>query len=251
MGRKAKYFGKDEEQMIIEFNKAYDFSVKRKIFEKYLKDAFYRMIESILNRYRLYDNTKTYQNMLDDCMGYVYERIEKFDNTRRKCTENCTKKFIYDVDICPYCKAPTRGFKAYSFFGTIIKRYFISERTKNKVSRMDSIETNDNTTEEYIELNTHVIQDEEEDYEKNEFFLFLNNYLKRNKSSICVTDEDNKLFDSFIIILQRPADVSFYNKKYIYILLKELTGISEQLKINTFINNLTEYYIKAKKEYWG
>jgi len=254
MGRKpspTNYFGKEQEQAVVDFNEEYRQDEKIKIFNERLKDPLLKMIESILNRYRLYDNTKQYQNMIDDCLSYVYEKIEKYDSVRRRCSSNCTKEFIYD-ERCPYCGSKTRGLKAYSFFGTITKRYLIAERNKGRNTKMEFIEPNDNTFEERDDLNMHIIYYEEDKLESKEFLVFLNNYLKINRNEICGNNVDyNNIFESILIILSDPSDVNFYNMKYIYLLVGELTGITDQSIITGFFNIIKEHYLKAKKDYWG
>jgi hypothetical protein len=251
MGRKPNnYFGAEEEQAINDFNAEYDNDKKNIIFNTKLQAPFLKMIESILNRYKLYDNSKQYQNMINDCFSYVYEKIEKYDSTRRRCTAGCTKEPIY-VDYCPYCGSPTRGLKAYSFFGTIIKRYLITERNKGKNTKFEFIEPNDNTFEERDDLNVHIMYEEDKSMEEKEFFRFLNNYFKMRKDEICQNNEQYKsIFEALMIIMKDPTDVNFYNKKYVYLLIKELTGIEEQSIVTEFFNIVVEYYLKAKKEYW-
>ena len=72
---------------------------KDKIFNKWLKPAFTKMIESIIRRYNLYPPDENFQETFDDTISFLMTKIENFN-----------------VDS---------GYKAYSYCGTICKNYLI------------------------------------------------------------------------------------------------------------------------------
>lgn len=252
MPRKNKYFGIEEEEAIISFKNSNSHSEKIWIFNEILKDPFLKMIESILNKYKLYDARKEYRNMIDDCLSFVYERIDKYDETRLKC-KKCKEEV--KTEICPHCGGKAVRYKAYSFFGTIIKRYLISERNKGMDNTKDSIEPNDNIFEERDDLNSYILSDEIENYEMKEFFEYLKYYFNDIKHILCSSSSNMKLYEqmhtSFMILLEDPADLPFYNKKAVCRIMKELTGIETASLISEFFSTLTDYYYTAKYNYYN
>ena len=84
------------------------------------------------------------------------------------------------------------------------------------------------------------------------------NYIKKNKYSVCfLNDKDvcldiktyELLFDAFLLFMENASEVPFYNKKAIYVIIKELTGIENTMILTSFLKKLTKVYYDAKYIY--
>ena len=93
------YFYEEQEQAVVDYISTDDEITKNKIYNKVLKPAFTRMVESIIRRYKLYLPDEEYQETFDDTLSFLMTKLSKFD--------------------------PTKNYKAYSYCGTICKNYLI------------------------------------------------------------------------------------------------------------------------------
>jgi hypothetical protein len=99
-GRKRKgYFYEEQEKAFVDYLNAPTQEDKEKIYNKWLKPAFNKMVESIINRYKLYPPDENFQETFNDTISFMISKIDHFD--------------------------PSKGYKAYSYCGTVCKNYLI------------------------------------------------------------------------------------------------------------------------------
>lgn len=128
------YFGDIEEQAIIDYKKCSDEKEKEKIFRNILYPALQKLVECIINKYKLYPADRDYEVMKQDALSYAVERVDRFDETK-----NC---------------------KAYSYFGTMIKHYCMGESNKARKMLIRSLpyeDTHDND-DTYDEQDTYHLE---------------------------------------------------------------------------------------------
>lgn len=97
--KRKGYFYEEQEQAVKDYLRASTKEERDKIFNKWLKPAFTKMIESIIRRYNLYPPDEEFQETFDDTVSFLMTKIENFN--------------------------PDTGYKAYSYCGTICKNYLI------------------------------------------------------------------------------------------------------------------------------
>jgi hypothetical protein len=101
-GRKRKndmYFGPEEEEAVIRFLESTNETERNQIFNEWLKGPFDKMVESIIRKYKLYRKDISFEELHTDTVSFLATKVHKFESGRGK--------------------------KAYSYFGTICKRYII------------------------------------------------------------------------------------------------------------------------------
>jgi hypothetical protein len=101
-GRKRKndmYFGPEEEEAVIRFLESTNETERNQIFNEWLKEPFDKMVESIIRKYKLYRKDISFEELHTDTVSFLATKVHKFESGRGK--------------------------KAYSYFGTICKRYII------------------------------------------------------------------------------------------------------------------------------
>lgn len=137
LNKRKGYFYEEQEQAVKEYLNADDKEEKDKIFNKWLKPAFTKMIESIIRRYNLYPPDENFQETFDDTISFLMTKIENFN-----------------VDS---------GYKAYSYCGTICKNYLIYKinqfnKNQKRNERYDVIQSdlNDSITFSYNENSGHI-----------------------------------------------------------------------------------------------
>lgn len=111
-GQQKGYFYEEQENAIILYLYSDDNHFRSKLYNKTLKPAFTKMIESIIRRYKLYVPDEEFNETFNDTLSYLMTKINNFD--------------------------PSKGHKAYSYCGTVCKNYlkskcskYIKKQTKN------------------------------------------------------------------------------------------------------------------------
>jgi hypothetical protein len=228
MGRKRKegsinvdlnYFGVFQEQKVVEYLQSDDPIEKSKIYEEHLNLPIRKLVESIINTYKLYSTRDTYQDLFDDTISFLITKMDKFK--------------------------PERGKKAYSYFGTIVKRKLQYNRIVENKEKTKCLLFED-TYEVFGEdpRFSYQIDEEEikvdEEAERMKFFDIIIVNLKSDIDENELNDNDTKVGRAIIRIM-RDRDLLFdvktvkFNKNQIIETIKNLTmlntkEVSESLK---------------------
>lgn len=107
--KRTGYFYEEEEQAFREYVESTDKRFRDRIFKEKLYPAFTKMIESIMRRYRLFTPSEDYNDTFNDTMSFLITKVNNFDFSK--------------------------GYKAYSYCGTVAKRYLLLKRTQDMKKR--------------------------------------------------------------------------------------------------------------------
>jgi DNA-directed RNA polymerase specialized sigma subunit len=214
-GRKkttTTYFGPEQEQAVIDYV-ASDSQVERNIiYNKHLREPLNKMVEYIIKRYKLYREGISFEELHADALGNLILKADKFDGTKNT--------------------------KAYSYYGTIIKRYLIGrliddDKTKIKFDSWDNVKTSLEQTDDY----QYEIDPPDIDLDK-----FIEGLIEGIKTEINLsktgdkrklTDIEEKLGDTLITmlteretILKALSEGNKYNKIAILEIMRNISGLS-------------------------
>ena len=104
---KANYFTKETEDYIVKYNNSTDVEYRNKIFTEHIYYPFYKLVENIIHTFKFY-----------------YTDVEQIEDLKHEVVTVLLEEKIMKFD-------PTNGAKAYSYFGTIVKRWLINYNNKN------------------------------------------------------------------------------------------------------------------------
>lgn len=107
--KRSGYFYEEEEEAFRNYVESDNQEYRDKIFREKLYPAFTKMIESISRRYGLFTPSESFDDTFYDTMSYLMTKVNKFD--------------------------PSKGRKAYSYCGTVCKRYLLLKRTQDMKRR--------------------------------------------------------------------------------------------------------------------
>lgn len=224
LNKRKGYFYEEQEQAVKDYLNADDKEEKDKIFNKWLKPAFTKMIESIIRRYNLYPPDENFQETFDDTISFLMTKIENFN-----------------VDS---------GYKAYSYCGTICKNYLmykINKFNKNQKrnERYDVIQSdlNDSITFSYNENSGHI--------------TFLTDLMKNtikeiseilNGDKLKLSDDEIRVGKALIELMTNWEDLfaqmgsNKFNKSSILLFLKETTLLNTKQIRDGMKKYKTAYY---------
>ena len=104
---KANYFTKETEEYIVKYNESEDNTYRNSIFTEHIYYPFYKLAENIIHTFKFY-----------------YTDVDKIEDLKHEIVSMLLEEKIMKFD-------PTNGAKAYSYFGTIVKRWLINYNNKN------------------------------------------------------------------------------------------------------------------------
>ena len=104
---KANYFTSETEEYIKKYNVSVDPEYRADIFTKHIYLPFYKLAENIIHTFKFY-----------------YTDVERIEDLKHEVVSMLLEEKIMKFD-------PDHGAKAYSYFGTIVKRWLINYNNKN------------------------------------------------------------------------------------------------------------------------
>lgn len=235
-GRKKKrkgYFYEEEEAAFIAYCKSTDQRERDRIFRTKLYPAFTKMIESIIRRYELFTPSEDFKDTFNECMSFLMTKVNN-----------------YDV---------TKGYKVYSYCGTIVKNHLILKRRKDMKARETNIsyemmfpdKSNDTRADstyeqETLDFTSSLIQ---------KTLAEIKDRLERDKRGDCtvrMSENERKVGYGLVEILENWEDLfqdtsnRKFNRTSVRYFLQEFTMLSpkqvnEGLKYFTSIYQLTKH----------
>ena len=205
----VQYFTQDTENAINEYNSTTDFELKDKIYRERIHYAFFKLTENIIHTFKFYytevDNIEDLQH---EVITFLLSKIHLFN--------------------------PDKGAKAYSYFGTIAKRYLIIDNAKNYKKRVDKImiEDIDDNEEFSYTLDNNVSTNDQ-------LYWFIDQYVDyctNNIYKIFPKENDAKVADTVLELFRKREYLDIFNKKALYIYIREIIDVKTP-KI-TKINNI-------------
>jgi hypothetical protein len=196
----VQYFTQDTENAINEYNTTTDFELKDKIYRERIHYAFFKLTENIIHTFKFYyTEVDNIQDLQHEVITFLLSKIHLFN--------------------------PARGAKAFSYFGTIAKRYLIITNTKNYKKRVDKAPI------EEIESNENFSYRIDEGSSQDRLSNFLDEYITyctTNIYTLFPKEIDAQIADAILELFRIRENIEDFNKKSIYILIRERTGLKTQ-----------------------
>jgi DNA-directed RNA polymerase specialized sigma24 family protein len=134
---------------------------------------------------------------------------------------------------------PDKGSKAFSYFSVITKNWFIQKVKKNKKRNQREIELQELSKE--LELKHISVENEYDDErEKEEFWNFLWAEIQTWDTEK-LKENEKKVLEAIKILLESPSDIEIFNKKAIYLYMREITGLNTKQIVNS-LNKMRKRY---------
>lgn len=206
------YFGPKEEEAVVKFLESTDQNERNQLFNDNLKAPLDKMIESIIRRYKLYRKGETFEDLHTDTVSFLMTKVHKFESGRGK--------------------------KAYSYFGTISKRYILGLIMKDDkyLKHTTSYEDISESLEERDDM-TYTI--DSTTFSMDDFIKNLSNGIKTELDDTNqppkkkLTDNERKVGTALIEILEKWETIfknmdggSKYNKNSVLETMREYTNLS-------------------------
>lgn len=215
------YFTTETEQYIVKYNMSTDVDYRNKIFTDHIYFPFYKLAENIIHTFKFY-----------------YTDVDRIEDLKHEIVSILLEEKIMKFD-------PTNGAKAYSYFGTIVKRWLINYNNKNykklkQVGTFDDLESyyeeEDNLhLSDAITLSKFIDEWVEEVYwELDDMFL---------------KQQEKQIADAILTLFQKRLDLEIFKKKALYIYIREITDCDTP-SLTRVINRLKESFYNKHQAYY-
>ena len=210
---KNYYFHQGTEDAIILYNKTEDVHLKNKIYNEHIRAAFDKLCENIIHTFKFY-----------------YTDVEKIEDLKHELVSVLLEEKIMKFD-------PDNGAKAYSYFGTIVKRWLINYNNKNfkKLKQIGSFDE----TENYHTTNPEMREDGA--IPLGEFIDIWVDEMYDRIDELFTRDIEKKIADAVLTIFRTRHDLDIFKKKALYIYIREMTDC-ETPKLTRVIAKLKECF---------
>jgi len=217
MPRKSKkkgryYFTEEHEQAVIDYAVTSDNQIRTKLYVELLEPAFNEMVDKIVFTYKF--NTLPNIDLLrEECKVYLTTILDKYN--------------------------PDRGSKAFSYFSVITKNWFIHKVKKNSqgLRREVNLENMSKRHEQEYLTEQHPYSSEREEREFWEhLWTEINSWEVEN-----MRPNERKVLLAVQELLEKKDSIEIFNKKAIYLYMREMTGLNTKQVVNN-LNKLRAKY---------
>ena len=202
--RKNYYFTKDHENAIVRYSNTNCIRERTELYERYIGPALSEMVDKIVFTYK-FTNLSNIDYLRDECKVWLVTILDKYDQSK--------------------------GSKAFSYFSVITKNWFIHKVKKQQkaISReVDYDNISKRYEERYLSTNESYITEREE----NEFWKSFYEELK-SWDTAQMKENDLKVYKAINILFESKEDIEIFNKKAIYLYLREITGLNTKQIVNS------------------
>ena len=144
----------------------------------------------------------------EDCKVFLVTILEKFD--------------------------PDKGYKAFTYFSVITKNWFIAEtkKRKKKLQKEISFDMSDCVVDEKLIVRNPYIQDR----------------IKSEFIEVTSSAQDRAVLEAVEVLFDSAEQIDIFNKKAIYVYLREITGFSTK-QITSSLTKVRKKYRELRAEW--
>ena len=210
--RSKHYFTQVHEDAIVKYAISEDIKERTELYVAYIQPAFGEMVDKIIFTYK-FTNLPNIVELREECKVWLTMILDKYD--------------------------PNKGSKAFSYFSVITKNWFIHKVKKNAKQAKREVDFDDISKD--LEIKYLVTTNGyESKREKHEFWTHLWEEIESWDTGK-LKPNDEKVLKAVKILLENSEDIEIFNKKAIYLYMREITGLNTKQIVNS-LNKMRAKY---------
>ena len=192
--------------------------MKQRIYNEHIRTPFEKLAENIIHTFKFYYFDVPSDDVKHEVVSFLYMNIHKF--------------------------AEGKG-KAFSYFSIVAKNYLILHNNNNykKMKQHDSEDVMDYKRDPVGEL-----RGKESKSMAMEYIEQLADYWRNNLTTVFKRKKDLDVANSVVELIDMRHNIDNFNKKALYILIREMTGSNTQ-HITRVINVMKKHHNNLHKAY--
>ena len=215
---KNYYFNIGTEKAIIRYNNTDDARLKNKIYNEHIAHPFDKLAENIIHTFKFYYFDVPSEQVKHEVVSFLVMNMHKFQEGKGK---------------------------AFSYFSIVAKNYLILHNNKNYKNykihdKMDVLDYGNNirAKQELKEIASF----------NREYVDQMLEYWNENLTNIFRRQKDILVADAVLEMFRRRENIENFNKKALYILIREMTGSKTQ-HITRIVNLMKKYNTELMREF--
>jgi len=215
---KNYYFNQTTENAIIRYNNTDDVRLKNKIYNEHISYPFDKLAENIIHTFKFYYFDVPSEQVKHEVVSFLVMNMHKFKEGKGK---------------------------AFSYFSIVAKNYLILHNNKNYKNykihdKMDVLDYGNNirAKQELKEVASF----------NREYVDQMLEYWNENLTNIFRRQKDILVADAVLEMFRRRENIENFNKKALYILIREMTGSKTQ-HITRIVNLMKKYNTELMREF--
>ncbi len=215
---KNYYFNIGTEKAIIRYNNTDDARLKNKIYNEHIAHPFDKLAENIIHTFKFYYFDVPSEQVKHEVVSFLVMNMHKFQEGKGK---------------------------AFSYFSIVAKNYLILHNNKNYKNykihdKMDVLDYGNNirAKQELKEVASF----------NREYVDQMLEYWNENLTNIFRRQKDILVADAVLEMFRRRENIENFNKKALYILIREMTGSKTQ-HITRIVNLMKKYNTELMREF--
>jgi len=216
---KNNYFTKKHEEAILAYVSNDDKKVRTQLYVELIEPAFSEMVDKIVYTYK-FTNLPNIDSLREECKIWLTTILDKFDESKKS--------------------------KAFSYFSVITKNWFIHKIKKNNISLKREVRF-DEVVSDLENSDLSVSHQYEQERESQEFWASFYQHLDKWEE-MKLKEGERKVLDAIRVLFENSQEIEIFNKKAIYLYMREITGLNTKQIVN-YLNKLRAKYRVFKKEW--
>ena len=213
------YFNQSHEDAIVRYAISLDQRERTELYIKFIEPAFNEMVDKIVFTYK-FTTLPNIEELRDECKIWLTTILDKFN--------------------------PSSGSKAFSYFSVITKNWFI-----HKVKKTAEQNKREVAIEEITDIKKHDILIIEHGYFENreqtefwrEFWYEINSW-----EHVEMKPNERRVVEAIKILMEDPDGIEIFNKKAIYLYIREITGLNTK-QIVTNLQKVRMRYLEFRGDW--
>jgi len=217
---KKRYFTEDTDLAIKEYLSTSNQDERDTIFKDRIWYPFYKLAENLIHTFKFYyTEVDDLEDLKHEVICFLLEKLDYFK--------------------------PERGSKAFSYFSIVGKNYLILYNNNNYKKKKQKTDVLAADEDEGV---LHSLGRDQRKQEIKDFIDYFTEYIDKHMFTMFKKDKDRKVCDAINILFKRRENLEIFNKKALYIYIREMTEVDTPV-ITKVTKVLKKVYKKLYTEY--
>jgi len=218
---KNNYFTVETEEAILRYRNSKSQAERNRIYNESIHYGFYKLVENIIHTFKFYyTEVDNIEDLKYEVISFLLQKLDLYDQSKGK---------------------------AYSYFGTIAKRYLIIYNQKNYKKLISKAEIGEQHDDNSL-VNSIIVKEPEPELDRLDIVELFVKYVDDNLLDLFDKTDEMKVADAILEIFKKRENIDIFNKKAVFIYVKEMTE-AQSNTITKVIKKLKVIYKRILDNY--
>lgn len=192
------YFTDSTQDSILAYVSSSDSLYRNKVYKEHIEYGFFKLTQNIIHTFKFYYlDGESVEDIQQEVIAFLLEKLKLYK--------------------------PEKG-RAYSYFGTIAKRYLILKNKKNYQKLQDKGDIAEVDEDKKVMEET-MISHYSQECDLSEFLKLYVLYVDNHLNELFPKETDSEVAGAIIELFRRCESLDIFNKKALYIYIREMVDV--------------------------